>query len=233
MGLSVVLLQCEIQNHSTMKRILFLLTAFVAVIGFTGCPSKEPEYIDLGSIPEQYLATVPYQDGEVFYLQHESDRVIIPFKVMRYRVKSQGYNACGFGEYLEKSKPAPTVYFDYEIDITTCKPDYPLFDIDIRFSNGYMADSVYYNYPARHKYAQLSCHNMYASIPFIGEPTDLFKVHESFEVNGCVYHDVFEFPNENQNLQGIYIKTLYYNYEKGVIAIDMSNGEKYLRYEEE
>ena len=216
-----------------MKRILFLLTAFVAVIGFTGCPNKEPEYIDLGTIPEEYLPTVPYQDGQTFYLQHESDRVVIPFKVMRYRVKSQGNNVWGFDDYMGKYKPSPTVYFDYEIDITTCKPDYPLFDIDIRFSNGYMADSVYYDYPARHKYAQLSCHQMYASIPFIGEPTDLFKVHETFEVNGHVYHDVFEFPNENQDLQGIYIERLYYNYEKGVIAIEMSNGEKYLRYEEE
>ena len=203
-----------------------MLTSFVAVIGFTGCPNKEPEYIDLGIIPEQYLATVPYEDGQTFYLQHESDRVVIPFKVMRYRVKSQGNNAWGFDEHLEKSKPSPTVYFDYEIDITTCKPDYPLFDIDIRFSNAYMADSVYYDYPARHKYAQLSCHQMYASIPFIGEPTDLFKVHESFEFNGHVYHDVFEFANEGQDLQGIYIETVYYNYKKGVIAIMMSNSSR-------
>ena len=218
-----------------MKRILFLLTAFVAVITFTGCPSKEPEYIDLGTIPEEYLPTVPYQDGEVFYLQHESDRVVIPFKVTRYRVKSRGDNAYGFDDYLigSKMQPAPSVYFDYEVDITTCKPDYPLFDIDIRFSNGYMADSVYYNYPARHKYAQLDCHGFYASIPFIGEPTEMFKVLDSLEVNSQVYHNVFEFANQGQDLQGIYVKTVYYNYEKGVIAIDMSNGEKYLLYEEE
>ena len=43
---------------------------------------------------------------------------------------------------------------------------------------------------------------MYASIPFIGEPTDLFKVHESFEFNGHVYHDVFEFANEGQEHYG-------------------------------
>lgn len=218
-----------------MKRILFLLTAFVAVIGFTGCPGHEPEYIDLGTIPEKYLPTVPYQDGEVFYLQHESDRMVIPFKVTRYRVKSQGNNAYGFDDYLIGSKmsPAPSVYFDYEIDITTCKPDYPLFDIDIRFSNGYMADSVYYNQPIRYKYAQLNCHDLYASFPFIGEPTEMFKVIDTIEVNSQVYNNVFEFNNQGQDLQGIYVKTVYYNYEKGVIAIYMSNGEKYLRYEEE
>ena len=217
-----------------MKRILLLLTAFVAVVGFTGCPGKEPEYVDLGNIPEQYLATVPYEDGQTFYLQHESDRVVIPFKVMRYRTKTQSDDTYDLNYYGSKMQPAPSVYFNYEIDITTCKPDYPLFDIDIRFSNGYMADSVYYqDYHGFHKYAQLSCHHMYASIPFIGEPTGQFKVLDSLEVNGRVYHDVFEFPNGNMDLSGLYVQTLYYNYEKGVIAIMMSNGEKYMLYEEE
>ena len=230
-----------IQIFFNMKRLLFLLTAFVAVVGFTGCPGHEPEYIDLGTIPEHYLATVPYQDGQTFYLQHESDRVVIPFKVMRYRTKSQSDDTSDLNDYFDyyasagKFEPAPSVYFNYEIDVTTCKPDYPLFDIEIRFSNGYMADSVYYhdNYDKRPKYAQLNCHRLYASIPFIGEPTEQFKVLDSLEVNGAVYHDVFAFSNEGMDLEGICIQTLYYNYEKGVIAILMSNGEKYMLYEEE
>ena len=232
-GFKDVFLPSETSNHQIMKRILYLLAALVAVIGFTGCPGHEPEVINLGTIPEKYLPTVPYEDGQTFYLQHESDRVVIPFKVMRYRTTNEGNNEFGFDDYGAKFQPAPSVYFNYEVDVTTCKPDYPLFDIDIRFSNAYMADSVYYNEPVRYKYAQLSCHHLYASIPFIGEPTEQFKVLDTFEVNGHVYHDVFEFANEGQDLQGIYIKTLYYNYEKGVIAIDMSNSEKYLLYEEE
>ena len=217
-----------------MKKIGFLLMAFVMVVLFTGCPSKEPEYIDLGAIPEHYLATVPYQDGEVFYLQHESDRVVIPFKVSRRRVQGQG-NSAGFDDYVEKYKPSPTVFFNYEIDITTCEPDYPLFDIDIRFSNGYLADSIYYpNYdPMSPKYAQLTCHNLYASIPFIGEPTDLFTVLDSLEVNGRTYYEVFEFLNQGLDWQDIYTKKVFYTYAQGVIEIDMSNGEKYLLYEEE
>ena len=213
------------------------MTAFVAVISFSGCPNPEAETIDLGAIPEPYLATVPYQDGEVFYLQHESDRVRIPFQVIRYRVKAQGDNVYGFDDHYSgyKMQPAPSVYFNYEIDITTCKPDYPLFDIDIRFSNAYLADSLYYpNYdPRSPKYAMLHCHSLYASFPFIGEPTSMFTVLDSLEVNGRTYYNVFEFPNENQDLQGIYPKALYYSYADGVIEIDMSNGEKYLRYEEE
>ena len=218
-----------------MKRIWFLLTAIVAVIGFTGCPEYDPDYIDLGTIPEHYLATVPYEDGQTFYLQHESDRVLIPFKVTRFRTKSQGDNANGFDEYFVKYKPTPSAFFFYEVDVTTCKPDYPLFDIDIRFSNAYMVDSVYYHdqYDKRPKYAQLTCHHLYASIPFIGETTEQFKVLDTLVVNNQIYHDVFEFTNEGMDLEDIYVQTLYYNYDKGVIAIFMSNGEKYLLYEEE
>lgn len=215
-----------------MRKLLVLTMALLFVIFFTGCPVKEPEHINLGPIPVKYLATVPYADGEVFYLQHESDRVVIPFHVTRTRSFTEGSE---FYDYdMEKMEPAPSVYFNYQVDNTVCHPDYPLFDIEITFSNGYMADSVYYQHSVfRHKYAHLACHDFYASIPFIGEPTDLFTVLDSLEVNGHSYYDVFEFVNQGQDLHGVYIQTAYYNYEKGVIALKMSNGEKYMLYEEE
>lgn len=218
-----------------MKQLAVLMMAFVAVVFFTGCPSKEPEYIDLGTIPEKYLATVPYEDGQTFYLQHESDRVVIPFHVTRHRVKAQGNNVWGF-EYYGKYKPMPSVFFDYEMDVTTCKPDYPIFDIEIRFSNAYMADSVYYSGydPFSPKYAQLSLQNLLnVSFPFIGESTDQFTVLDSLDINGHTYNNVFELVNPYQDEQGIYAKTAYYNFEKGVIALYLSNGEKFLLYEEE
>jgi hypothetical protein len=209
--------------------------AFMTVILLTGCPGKEPEYIDLGTIPEKYLATVPYEDGQTFYLQHESDRVVIPFHVTRHRTKAQGDNASGFNDYGMKFQPSPSVYFDYEVDVTTCKPDYPIFDIDIRFSNAYVADSVYYqNYdPLSPKHANFAALNLFATFPFIGEPTDQFTVLDSLEVNGHIYYNVFELVNEYQDQEEMYAKAAYYNYEKGVIAIYMSNGENYLLYEEE
>lgn len=219
-----------------MKRIGIILMTLFSVIVFTGCPGKEPTYIDLGTIPEKYLATVPYQDGDRFYLQHESDRNLICYHVSRHRVQTQGDNTFGFDYYGAKFKPAPSVFFDYEVDVTTCKPDYPLFDIDIRFSNAYVADSVYYQGydPLSPKCAQLSVQNLlYASLPFIGEPTSQATVLDSLEVNGHTYYDVFEFVNQGQDLQGIYAKSVYYNYKKGIIAIFMSNGEKYMLYEEE
>ena len=218
-----------------MRRLAVLMMAFVGVILLTGCPSKEPEYIDLGTIPEKYLATVPYEDGQTFYLQHESDRVVIPFHVSRHRSKIQANNASGFDDYEAKFKPSPSVYFDYEVDVTTCKPDYPIFDIDIRFSNAYVADSVYYqNYdPLSPKHAKFTTLNLFSTFPFIGEPTDQFTVFDSLEVNGHTYYNVFELVNEYQDQEEIHAKAAYYNYEKGVIAIYLSNGENYLLYEEE
>lgn len=213
------------------------MMALVAVVFFTGCPSKEPDYVDLGNIPEQYLPTVPYEDGQTFYLQHESDRVVIPFHVSRRRVKAQGNNSYGFDYYLdgqgEKYQPAPSVYFEYEVDLTNCVPDYPIFDIDIRFSNSYLADSLYFHQHIGRKYAQLTSQHFYAAIPFFGDSTEFETMLDSLDINGHVYYDVFLYENTGIDLQGIYIKRLYYNYAQGVLRIDMSNGEKYMLYEEE
>lgn len=210
------------------------MMAIVSVIFFTGCPSKEPETIDLGTIPEKYLPTVPYEDGQTFYLQHESDRMLIPFHVTRHRVSSQVSNGFVDFDYM-RIKPAPSVYYNYEVDVTTCKPEYPLFDIDIHFSNGYMADSLYdpNSDPRFFKYAYLTCMNLYATFPFIGENTEQFTMHDFLVVDGHIYNNVFQFDNESQDLEGINIKTLFYSYEKGVIAVLMSNHEKYVLYEEE
>ena len=104
-------------------RIVSLPIIFGAMmVLLTACPQhKEPMYKDLGKIPEQYLATVPYQNGDVFRMQHESDRVVIDFTVSRHRQKETGYDYI----YLEKYKPAPNFYYDYEADITKCTPHTP------------------------------------------------------------------------------------------------------------
>ena len=89
----------------TKKRLLGKLTA-LSLFGamfllFTACPRSKPTYVDLGRIPEQYLATVPYQDGDVFRMQHEASKVIIEFEVSRYRNKETGF------DYVYRHKPAP------------------------------------------------------------------------------------------------------------------------------
>ena len=122
------------------KKRFFRKVATPAVFGvilllLTACPSKEPVHIDLGRIPEQYLATVPYQNGDVFRMQHETSKVIIEFEVERHRHKTSSE---GYGTVPTRFEPAPDYYYEYEVDMTTCKPKYPVFDLSISLSNAYM-----------------------------------------------------------------------------------------------
>lgn len=201
--------------------ILLLLTA---------CPRSKPTYIDLGSIPEQYLTTVPYQDGDVFKMQHESDRVVIDFTVSRHRQKDRGD---GYGPVPVRFQPGPSYYYDYEVDITRCTPNYPIFDVEINFSNQYM---VYEEeeMPLWEKSANLFAVGT-ARIPFFGEDHSDYEMVDSLEINNHYYHDVFKLKAEDvyyESEGSIRAETYYYNYEKGLLGVVMSNGEKYWLYEE-
>ena len=216
----------------TKKRFFRKVTA-PAVFGamlllLTACPSKESDYVDLGRIPEQYLATVPYRNGDVFRMQHERDRVVIDFNVSRHRQKETGY------DYLyEKLKPAPNYIYEYEADITKCTPNYPVFDVEISFSNAYMA------YEEEGMQAWNKCASLFAvgnaRIPFFGEDYSSYEMVDSLKVNGRYYHDVFKLKADAsyyESEDSIRAETYYYNYEKGLIGVIMSNGEKYWIYED-
>ena len=215
------------------KRNLRFGTLIVAMAAMmvllTACPhSSKTTYKDLGKIPEQYLATVPYQDGDVFRLQHESDRVIIDFTVSRHRQKETG-----FDWFDEKYKPAPNYIYEYETDITKCTPNYSIFNVEINFSNQYLAfEEEGLNYT---KSATLLAVGS-ARIPFIGEDHSNYEILDSLKVNGHYYHNVFKLKSElidyYEEEGAIYAETYYYNYEKGLLGIIMSNGEKYWYYEE-
>ena len=218
-------------NNRKFRFGTLLVSMAVMMVVFTACPRhKEPIHKDFGKIPEQYLATVPYQNGDVFRMQHESDRVIIDFTVSRHRQKETGEDYI----YLEKFKPAPNFYYDYEVDITKCTPDYPIFNVEINFSNLYML----YEEEGMGSEKQA---NLYAvggaRLPFIGEDQSNYNVVDSLAVNGHYYHDVFKLKAEesyynNEEEGSIRAEVYYYNYEKGLLGVIMSNGEKYWYYEE-
>lgn len=212
-------------------RIVLLPIVFGAMmVLLTACPQhKEPIYKDFGKIPEQYLATVPYQDGDVFRMQHESDRMVIEFTVSRHRQKETGDDYI----FLEKHKPAPNYYYDYEVDITKCTPNYPIFDVEINFSNIYMMYEEEGMASEGEKQANLFAVGS-ARIPFIGQDLSNYNVADSLEINGRCYYDVFKLEADYYNeVEGtIHAETYYYNYEKGLLGVIMSNGEKYWYYEE-
>lgn len=195
----------------------------------TACPRSKTTYVDLGRIPEQYLATVPYQNGDVFRMQHETSKVIIDFKVERHRRKTSGE---GYGPVPTRFQPAPNFYYEYEMDMTTCQPDYPVFDLSICFSNAYMVNEE--DMQSWNKRADLFAVGS-ASVPFIGDDHSDYEVIDSLEVNGRYYREVFKLKtsyNYNNDEELIHAETILYNYENGFVGIVMSNGEKYMLYED-
>lgn len=199
------------------------------MVVFTACPhSSKTTYKDLGKIPEQYLATVPYRNGDVFRMQHESDRLVIDFTVSRHRQKETGF------DYLyEKNKPSPNYIYEYEADITKCTPNYPIFEVEINFSNAYMA------YEEEGMQAWNKCANLFAvgnaRIPFFSEDYSSYEMIDSLKVNDRYYYNVFKLKAEAgyyESEGSIRAETYYYNYENGLLGVIMSNGEKYWIYEE-
>lgn len=215
------------------KKRFFRKVTTPAVFGamlllLTACPRSKTTYVDLGRIPAQYLATVPYRNGDVFRMKHESDRTFIDFTVSRHRQKETGYDW-----FNEKYKPAPNYIYEYEADITKCTPNYPIFNVEISFSNRYMAfeEEGMQNYA---KNATLFAVGS-AMFPFFGEDPSNYEMLDSLKVNGRYYHDVFKLKadaNYYEDKDAIHAETYYYNYENGLLGVIMSNGEKYWLYEE-
>ena len=200
----------------------------VMLLLFTACPhSSKSTYVDLGRIPAQYLATVPYQNGDVFRMQHETSKLVIDFTVSRHRQKETGF------DYLfEKYKPAPNYIYEYELDITKCTPNYPVFDVEISFSNQYMA------YEEDGMQSLNKCASLFAvgaaRIPFIGEDCSNYEMVDSLKINDLYYYNVFKLKADASYYESegsICAETYYYNYEKGLLGVIMSNGEKYWIYE--
>ena len=215
-------------------RIVLLPIVFGAMmVLLTACPTKKPiSVVDLGTIPNQYLATVPYKNGDIFKLQHENSRLVVDFVVSRHRTKQIGE---GYGMAPSRFEPGPDYYFEYEVDQTVCKPNYPIFNVNIDFSNEYMRFDGTQGYDASNeKVAQLFGVGS-VRFPFYGEDLSGYEVLDSLDINGRYFHDVFILKSNDSGYYDeegmIYVDTYYYNYEKGLLGMVMSNGEKYWYYE--
>ncbi len=212
------------------KRQFFRKTAESIVLGimlvmFLACKKIPPTpLIYLGDIPEEYLATVPYQNGDVVKMMHESSRLVINYRVSRNR-------------FHNMSEPIGEDY-DYQVDFTHLKPDYPTFDLGITLTAEYKKYELEGEEAPKTGLILLKGSDTY--VPFINTDATGYTVLDSLEVNGQVYYDVFkldckhyEFPPDYSiPTHSIYAATCYYNYAKGFIGIELSNNEKYWLYEE-
>lgn len=216
------------------KQPLFLLLAVLSLLA--SCGHKEITVIKLEPLDEKYRESVPYQDGETFCLQHETDKTLIEYTVWRSLRITNEYE--GESYYRFSQKP-PYCWDNYQEDITECRTNYPLFNFKLQMDNEYGIAEAY-DSTAVNSHAKIlsiiAGNNFYTWLPFKGVTIGDYQVLDSMQVNGRTYHDVFELKNQSYGYEyegatdGIQL--LYYNYEDGIVGVEMSNGEKFMRYEE-
>lgn len=211
----------------TKNRVVVLSLVFAALmLHLTAC-RKEPRptpLIYLEDIPEEYLATVPYHQGDTVKMIHESSRLVINYRVSR-------------GSYHNMDEPIGEDY-NYQIVYAELKPDYPTFNMRIVLTSEYKRYELEDEEAPKTGLILLKGSDTY--VPFINTDATGYTVLDSLEVNGHVYYDVFkldckhyEFPPDYSiPTHSIYAATCYYNYAKGFIGIELSNNEKYWLYEE-
>lgn len=197
----------------------------VMLVLFVACTKEQPktEIIDLGDVPEVYLATVPYQDGDVVRMMRESDSLIINYRVSRYRFSSLG-EPSGW-------ESSPIIY-DYQIDWTELTSDQSPYEMGIALTSEYRRYELEGVDAPKRGYIVLFESDTF--VPFINTDASGYIV-QDHEINGHVYCDVFRLdcePDYNVTEEDIYAVTCYYSYAKGFIGIEMSNGEKYWLFEE-
>ena len=203
----------------------------VMVVLFTACKEELPKYqvIDLGDIPEEYLATVPYQNGDIVKMMHESSRLVINYRVVQ---------ECFYPLDNPSGWTSSPINYDYQVVYTELEPDYPTFKMGITLT----AENKKYELEGVEapKTGLIMLKGSDTYVPFINTDATGYTVLDSLEVNGHVYYDVFkldcrhyEFPPDYPiQADSIYASTCYYNYAKGFIGVELSNGEKYLLFEE-
>ena len=197
----------------------------VMVVLFASCKKPLPTpLIYLGDIPDEYLATVPYRNGDVVKMMHESSRLVIDYRVERSR-------------FHNMFEPTGEDY-DYQVDFTHLKPDYPTFDMRITLTAEYKKYEL--EGEEAPKSGLIMLKGSSTGVPFINTDETGYAILDSLEVNGHMYYDVFkldcrhyEFPPDYEiQAPQIYTSICYYNYAKGIIGVELSNNEKYWLYEE-
>ncbi len=192
------------------SKIAFVLSF---VILFTAChPCDPPATIDNGTMPDQVLNLVPYQNAQTYKFRHSAG-LIIEFASARQSRE----------EWL-RCEECCSVEVKFEVNTTTLIPDYPIFTFSFDLSN---MDTVNYSLVASVGYYQFF-------IPTNINQSRNYEFYDSVMINKKFYRDVFKLKSNYgyyYDRDTIFADSMYYSYERGIIQIKMSNGEKYSIYE--
>lgn len=185
----------------------------ITILLFSACRPCDTITIDNGAIPDSVLRYVPYINGDTYSFRH-SNGLIINFNTTRTTQKDVTYcRGCCKYEHI------------FEVNYTTLVPDYPIFNFQFQINN---QDTL-----NLHCYASIGKYSF--CIPTNREfDSGQFEKIDSVKIDSIYYYQVFKLKsiyNDDYGRDSIYVDSMYYNYEKGIIKILLSNGENYTIYE--
>ncbi len=195
------------QNSQPLNKIGKYMVLMVMGLVLTACPPNcNSEIRDFGTLPEEALAMVPYQDGESYRFVHSAGQEINFLASRKTTEETEHWDPCGG--------------IIYERNNTNLVPDYPIFNIILS-----MAKTDTTDWGAQ---AYLS------SVTFPLANTDFYQIDHKFfdslSIAGEWYRDVYRIKGYKYNSvkeNEIFPDSLWYNTEAGILKISMSNGEFY------
>lgn len=191
-----------------MRKILLLLLPVL----LTGCWPCETTLIDNGPLPDSVLKYIPYENGSVYKFKH-SNGLVVGYETARETTGERSYcvECCKY-EYK------------YESNHTELKPDYPIFNIQFDIDN---QDTAYIQL-----YASVGKYGFYIPTNTYDDYMYYEKV-DSLLVDTAWYYQVYKLKSNYDDYYTpdlIYVDSIYYNFNNGILKIIMSNDESYTIY---
>lgn len=184
----------------------------IIALSLGGCWPCDTIKVENEPLPESALGFVPYKNGDTYSFRH-SNGLVINYKTTRETHEEwSGCSECCKYEYR------------YEVNSTRLVPDYPVFTLQFEIDN---LDTSNF-----HCFASIGKYGFY--VPINDEFSGGVEKVDSVKVDSEYYYQVFKLKSNHDNYyfqDSIYVDSMYYNYENGIIKILLSNGENYTIYE--
>ncbi|NOZ46021.1 MAG: hypothetical protein GXO79_04480 [Chlorobi bacterium] len=199
-----------VRTNFSIKFILVLL------ITLSGCLCRDVEQHDFGKLSDEALSAIPYQTGDEFKMKHTNGEIIT------FSVNSRLTESVTENPFVEAC-----VEETYEKNTTLIEPDYPIFSINMVLSN-----------EGGNSMLTAVLGNAYFYIPIdttqIQFNTDYTEYIDSLYINDSLYLNImkYSFTPWDNDTSSVYIENIFYNYEFGLLQIEMSNEESYSLYYE-